>query len=102
GVRETWRPPDFRGQAGAAIAERFDGCGEEDAFCYAGDFRLEALLARLLPESGECRGREHAGKDFDVGFFEGGDVRGIIGGGSFEAAGSNELESFRLKRRENT
>src|SRR5579859_530598 len=98
-IRETWRPPDFRAQARAAIAEHFDGGGEENAFGDAGDFRLEALLARLLPECCERRRRKHAGENFDIGFFESGDVRGIIGGGSFEAAGIDEFESLRLQRR---
>jgi len=62
-------------------------------------FGFEALLARLLPESGERRWRKHAGENFDVGFFECGDVRGIIGSGIFKAAGIDELETFRLQRR---
>src|SRR5258708_3692000 len=61
---KTWRPPDFSGQAGAAIAQRFDRGREENPFGDAGDFRLAALLARLLPESGGRGGRRHGGEDF--------------------------------------
>ena len=59
------RPPDFRGEAIATLAERIDHRGEQQRLADGDDLRLEALLRRLRPEGGEVR-RDHVAGD-DLG-----------------------------------
>src|SRR5262249_21631422 len=60
--RMVWRPPDFRGEAVAACAERIDHRREQQRLADGHDLRAEALLRRLRPEGGEV-GRDHVAGD---------------------------------------
>src|SRR6516164_2482614 len=64
------RPPDFRRQIVALVAERRDRDREEDRFPDRGSPWSQALLARLVPEGGEVGRQDHAGDDIRLGSLE--------------------------------
>ena len=87
------RPPDFRRQVVAGLAERLQRHREQDAFADADRLRLEALLVGLRPEGGEV-GRQHdAGDDLDIAALEGGDLRREIVGEVLVAAGIDQRKA---------
>ena len=97
--RMVGRPPDFRGQAVAAVAKRLDYRREQQCLADGHNLRIEPLLRRLGPEVGEV-GRNHvAGDDLAAGFLESGNLRGEIIGERLIASRVDKSEAFRLQCR---
>src|SRR3984957_12960619 len=68
-------PPDLGRKVVAGVAERLDGLRKEDRLGNRHRLGLEALLARLIPESGEVRRDHDASDDLGVGGLERVDLR---------------------------
>ena len=81
------RPPHFRRQVVARLAERFHRLREQQRLGDSDGLRLHALLAQLVPEGGEIRGDENAGDDIGVRRLERVDLSREIIREVLEAAG---------------
>src|ERR1700733_10716113 len=97
--RMVRRPPDFRRQVVAVLAQSLDGDREQDRFADRSGLRLEALLLRLIPEGGEIGRQHHAGDDLAFAFLEGGDLGTEIVGQVLIAARIGELVAELLEYR---
>src|SRR5580704_17790672 len=93
------RPPDFRRQVVAVLAQSLDRDREQNSLADRSGLRLQPLLLRLIPESGEIGGQHHAGDDLALAFLEGGDLGAEIVGEVLIAARIGELVAELLEHR---
>ena len=97
--RMTGRPPHFRREVVAVLAEGLYGDREQDGLADRCSLRLEPLLQCLLPERGEVGWDHHAGDDLARGVLEGGDLGREVVRQVLVAAGVGELVALRRQDR---
>src|SRR5256886_7723018 len=88
------RPPHLGRNVVAALAERLNGCREQQSLGNGHHLRPEAFLARLIPERRKVRRNDHAGDDLRVRASKRGNLRAKIVGQILKTARVGQLKAL--------